>query len=208
MKIHSKIKPFECTICGGRYSRSSTLKIHSYTHLAVKPYKCTFTGCNRRFTEKGNMQVHLKTHYKELKRNRQEIENDINVQTENDKQIKDSNSNNPMNNVIPINNDNNYSQEHQTNQILLQNNGITNECNNYNMNVYNCSMVNIYNCIYPFPYQMQSQTICHQPTYNSSFGIRNTLTNNGYGNINQQQQRQQHQTSYMQNTMMFRYGLI
>ena len=65
MKIHSKIKPFECKICGGKYTRSSTLKIHSYTHLNIKPYKCPYKNCERKFTEKGNMQIHMKTHSKD-----------------------------------------------------------------------------------------------------------------------------------------------
>ena len=65
MKIHSKIKPFECKICGGKYTRSSTLKIHSYTHLNIKPYKCPYKDCERKFTEKGNMQIHMKTHSKD-----------------------------------------------------------------------------------------------------------------------------------------------
>ena len=65
MKIHSKIKAFECKICGGKYTRSSTLKIHSYTHLNIKPYKCPYKDCERQFTEKGNMHIHMKTHLKE-----------------------------------------------------------------------------------------------------------------------------------------------
>ena len=65
MKIHSKIKPFECKICGGKFTRSSTLKIHSYTHLNIKPYKCPYKDCERQFTEKGNMYIHKKAHVKE-----------------------------------------------------------------------------------------------------------------------------------------------
>ena len=65
MKIHSKIKAFECKICGGKYTRSSTLKVHSYTHLNIKPYKCPYKDCERQFTEKGNMHIHMKTHLKE-----------------------------------------------------------------------------------------------------------------------------------------------
>ena len=73
MKIHSKIKPFQCKICGGQYTRSSTLKIHSYTHLNIKPFKCPFVDCNRGFTEKGNMQVHMKIHQKDRSRKKKKL---------------------------------------------------------------------------------------------------------------------------------------
>ena len=67
MKIHSKIKPYHCNICGKDFSRSSTLKIHQYTHSKEKPFKCSFPNCQRQFTEKGNMISHLKTHFNNFK---------------------------------------------------------------------------------------------------------------------------------------------
>jgi len=32
------------------------------THTGEKLHKCSFPGCNKRFSEKGNMKTHLKTH--------------------------------------------------------------------------------------------------------------------------------------------------
>jgi uncharacterized Zn-finger protein len=37
------------------------------THTGEKPHKCTYPGCNKRFSEKGNMKTHFKTHVKILK---------------------------------------------------------------------------------------------------------------------------------------------
>ena len=73
MKIHSKVKPFQCKICGGKFTRSSTLKIHSYTHMNIKPFKCPYKDCDRGFTEKGNMQIHMRTHKKEKCKKRKTI---------------------------------------------------------------------------------------------------------------------------------------
>jgi hypothetical protein len=38
------------------------------THTGEKPHKCTYPGCNKRFSEKGNMKTHFKTHVKKSKK--------------------------------------------------------------------------------------------------------------------------------------------
>jgi KRAB domain-containing zinc finger protein len=50
-------------MCGDKFMRSSTLKIHMRRHTGEKPYKCD--KCERSFTECGNLKTHLKTHEEE-----------------------------------------------------------------------------------------------------------------------------------------------
>jgi uncharacterized Zn-finger protein len=64
MKRHYNIRPYECNLCHAKFARTSTLKIHIHTHTGEKPYECIFPDCGRRFTEKGNMKIHLKIHVK------------------------------------------------------------------------------------------------------------------------------------------------
>lgn len=61
-KRHYNIKPYKCKICFASFARSSTLKIHIHTHTGEKPHKCQYDGCKKRFSEKGNMKTHLRTH--------------------------------------------------------------------------------------------------------------------------------------------------
>jgi uncharacterized Zn-finger protein len=61
-KRHLNLKPYECNICEAKFARSSTLKIHLHTHSGEKPYQCSFPGCNKRFTENGNMKIHSRIH--------------------------------------------------------------------------------------------------------------------------------------------------
>lgn len=189
MKIHSKIKPFVCKICGGRYSRSSTLKIHSYTHLEEKPFKCPYKDCNRGFTEKGNLQVHLKTHMKS-------------TSTTNSNEILLPSSTTTTNNVDKAHTKHNE----QVNSFIGD--GVY----NFNMNTYNTNMINIYNCIYPFPFPYQIQNQLQQNYFNqqqqqhqivdNTCCVRNDV-NNCYV-VDPQQNKQ----TYLQYSMLYRYGLI
>lgn len=188
MKIHSKIKPFVCKICGGRYSRSSTLKIHSYTHLEEKPFKCPYKECNRGFTEKGNLQVHLKTHMKStLTPNSNEI------------LLPSSTATTTTNNVDKAHTKHNE----QVNSF------IGDGMYNFNMNTYNTNTINIYNCIYPFPYQIQNQLQHNyfnqqqqQQIVDNTCCVRNDV-NNCYVMVPQQNKQ-----TYLQYSMLYRYGLI
>ncbi len=66
LKRHLNIKPFKCNICSSSFSRNNTLKTHTMIHTGEKPYECPFKECHKRFTEKGNMKTHYKTHVKDL----------------------------------------------------------------------------------------------------------------------------------------------
>ena len=169
-----------CKICGGRYSRSSTLKIHSYTHLEEKPFKCPYKECNRGFTEKGNLQVHLKTHIKH-------------------------NSNTNINEMFLSSSTttNNEDKTHIKHNEQV-NNFIDGDVYNFNMN--NTNMINVYNCIYPFPYQIHNQLqqnyFNQQPIVDNSCCVRNDI-NNCYVMVPQQNKQ-----TYLQYSIMYRYGLI
>jgi hypothetical protein len=62
MKRHYNIRPYICNVCNARFARTSTLKIHFHTHTGEKPHECPYPGCFKRFSEKGNMRTHIKTH--------------------------------------------------------------------------------------------------------------------------------------------------
>jgi hypothetical protein len=67
INIHHKlIKKFNCEFCGKKFGRISTLKSHIRTHNGEKNYKCKMEGCEKRFTEKGNMEIHYLRHLKKL----------------------------------------------------------------------------------------------------------------------------------------------
>lgn len=49
-------------MCPATFSRRNTLKNHKMSHTGEKPHSCTFPDCERKFTERGNMKTHMKTH--------------------------------------------------------------------------------------------------------------------------------------------------
>ena len=62
MVIHENYRPFRCTYpgCNKKYSIESRYQVHLRTHIGAKPFICQF--CNKSFNEKGNLKTHLRFH--------------------------------------------------------------------------------------------------------------------------------------------------
>lgn len=53
---------FECSWCGKRFSRPSSLRTHIHSHTGEKPYRCDRPGCGRCFSVHSNLRRHQKSH--------------------------------------------------------------------------------------------------------------------------------------------------
>lgn len=58
VRLHTGEKPYECEKCGRRFSRKGNLAAHKLTHENLKPFHCKLDGCNKSFTQLGNMKAH------------------------------------------------------------------------------------------------------------------------------------------------------
>ncbi|CCE88506.1 Piso0_002016 [Millerozyma farinosa CBS 7064] len=57
-RLHTGEKPFTCEICARSFSRKGNLAAHKLTHENLKPYKCKLDGCDKSFTQLGNLKSH------------------------------------------------------------------------------------------------------------------------------------------------------
>ncbi|ORZ19458.1 hypothetical protein BCR42DRAFT_291154, partial [Absidia repens] len=53
---------YMCPYCQKRFSRPSSLRIHTYSHSGEKPFICPEIGCGRRFSVQSNQRRHLRVH--------------------------------------------------------------------------------------------------------------------------------------------------
>lgn len=71
---HLNLRRFVCQICDSKFGRRSTLVAHIRTHTGEKAFKCKIEGCEKRFAEKGNMEMHYKRHLKRISGSKADIE--------------------------------------------------------------------------------------------------------------------------------------
>lgn len=60
MRVHSGLKPFNCSICGKNFVGSDTLSKHIKTHTGEKNYACEY--CMKSFTLKNQLKIHMRKH--------------------------------------------------------------------------------------------------------------------------------------------------
>lgn len=60
LHVHEKHRPHECTVCGKRFSQSSSLNKHMRVHSGERPYKCPH--CVKAFTASSILRTHIRQH--------------------------------------------------------------------------------------------------------------------------------------------------
>ncbi|KAF9935308.1 hypothetical protein FBU30_004883 [Linnemannia zychae] len=61
-ELPSPSSRYQCQYCSKRFSRPSSLRIHTYSHTGERPFKCSEAGCGRQFSVQSNMRRHLRVH--------------------------------------------------------------------------------------------------------------------------------------------------
>ncbi|KAG9510727.1 Zinc finger protein ZIC 4 [Fragariocoptes setiger] len=71
-------KPFKCEFsgCDRRFANSSDRKKHSHVHTSDKPYNCKIRGCDKSYTHPSSLRKHMKVHGKSASSIRSEGDDD------------------------------------------------------------------------------------------------------------------------------------
>jgi hypothetical protein len=53
---------YACPFCAKKFTRPSSLRVHTYSHTGERPFECPEPGCGRQFSVQSNMRRHLRVH--------------------------------------------------------------------------------------------------------------------------------------------------
>ncbi|XP_072947100.1 uncharacterized protein [Epargyreus clarus] len=61
--VHKRGNATNCEICGMKIANKYNMSAHLLSHVDVKPYKCAFKGCTKRFKDRSALKKHTIIHY-------------------------------------------------------------------------------------------------------------------------------------------------